>query len=138
MSLMCYNFNDTATQQNKLILQNPNELLNWIAEMFFLYSISNFQLCRKNQTELLNKKLWLFDIFSTYDRIRLIIKPWKKPEGLLNKPVFKMMIESVMLYVMMFSGVHFNAICEKYTPYLQPFCIRELMDVSSFIQNAYN
>ncbi|CAG2203320.1 GTF3C1 [Mytilus edulis] len=66
---------------------------------------------------------------STYDRIRLILKPWKKPEGLLNKPVFKMMIESVMLYVMMFSGVHFNAICEKYTPYLQPFCIRELMDV---------
>jgi hypothetical protein len=56
-----------------------------------------------------------------------------KPEGLLNKPVFKMMIESLMLYVMTFSGANLNNICEKYSPYLQTFSVRELLDVSSYI-----
>ena len=72
-------------------------------------------------------------IFSTYEKVRLILMPWKKPEGLLNKPVFKMMIESLMLYVMTFSGANLNNICEKYSPYLQTFSVRELLDVSSYI-----
>jgi len=70
------------------------------------------------------------DIFSTYDRVRLIIQPWRKPEGGINKPIFKMMLESVMLFLMMNPGSDEETLFKRYRPYLQPMVLRNILNVS--------
>lgn len=66
---------------------------------------------------------------STYDKVRLVIQPWRKPEGGVNKPILKMMMESLMLYLMMHPGSTEDALCKRYTPYLQPMVIRNVLDI---------
>lgn len=68
--------------------------------------------------------------FSTYDKVRLLIQPWRKPEGSINKPILKMMMESVMLYLMMKPGSPEDSLVHRYEPYLQPMILRNIVDVS--------
>ncbi|XP_048252917.1 general transcription factor 3C polypeptide 1-like isoform X1 [Haliotis rufescens] len=66
---------------------------------------------------------------SSYEKVRLIARPWRKPEGHLNKWLLKFMLESVMLYIMSNPGVRNTAIYQKYTPYLQPVVVQELVEM---------
>ncbi|XP_074646266.1 general transcription factor 3C polypeptide 1-like [Tubulanus polymorphus] len=66
---------------------------------------------------------------SGYDRVRFIARPWMKPEGLINKPTLKMMLEGLMMYIMSNPGIKFGDLCEKLNPILQPMCIIELVEV---------
>ncbi|XP_053377869.1 uncharacterized protein LOC128547945 [Mercenaria mercenaria] len=66
---------------------------------------------------------------STYDKVRLIIQPWRKPEGGINKPILKMMLESVLLFIMMNPGSPEDALVKRYAPYLQPMILRNIVDV---------
>lgn len=66
---------------------------------------------------------------STYDKVRLVIQPWRKPEGGINRPILKMMMESILLYLMMNPGCKEEAICQRYSPYLQPMVIRNIVDI---------
>ena len=68
--------------------------------------------------------------FSTYDKVRLIIQPWRKPEGGINKPILKMMLESVMLFLMMKPGSTENTLQDRYLPYLQPMVLQIVVKVS--------
>ena len=67
---------------------------------------------------------------STYERIRLQILPWKKPEGYLNKPVFSLMLHSLILYVISNPGITFGNLSGRFQPYLLPFHLLELLLVS--------
>nr|XP_022298203.1 general transcription factor 3C polypeptide 1-like [Crassostrea virginica] len=64
---------------------------------------------------------------STYERIRLQILPWKKPEGYLNKPVFSLMLHSLLLYVISNPGITFGNLSGRFQPYLLPFHLLELL-----------
>ncbi|XP_046584919.1 general transcription factor 3C polypeptide 1-like [Haliotis rubra] len=66
---------------------------------------------------------------SSYEKVRLIARPWRKPEGHLNKWLLKFMLESVMLYIMSNPGVRNTVIYQKYTPYLQPVVVQELVEM---------
>lgn len=66
---------------------------------------------------------------STYDRIRLQIFPWKKPEGYLNRPVYSQMLQSMLLYVISNPGISFKNISGRFLPYLLPFHVIELLKV---------
>lgn len=70
-----------------------------------------------------------FCLFSTYDRIRLQIFPWKKPEGYLNRPVYSQMLQSMLLYVISNPGISFKNISGRFLPYLLPFHVIELLKV---------
>ncbi|XP_060590101.1 general transcription factor 3C polypeptide 1-like [Ruditapes philippinarum] len=74
---------------------------------------------------------------STYDKVRLVIQPWRKPEGGINKGILKMMLESVMLYLMMNPGSPEDALVRRYSPYLQPMILRNIVDVLEDIGCVY-
>lgn len=66
---------------------------------------------------------------STYEKVRALCRPWKKPEGLLNRNTLKMMLESLMFFIMSRPGVSEETIFTKYNPMLQPMPIRELLEL---------
>ncbi|OWF42516.1 general transcription factor 3C polypeptide 1-like [Mizuhopecten yessoensis] len=66
---------------------------------------------------------------STYQRVRLLCSPWRKPEGSINKHVFKTMMESMMLKIMASPGISLQTLCENYTPYNQPFLKLQLLEI---------
>lgn len=65
----------------------------------------------------------------TYMRVRLIPRPWKTPEGTVNRPVLKMMLEGVLMFIMNQPGVTLKTLYDKYSPILQPVAALELVDV---------
>ncbi|GAB1609803.1 general transcription factor 3C polypeptide 1-like [Argonauta hians] len=64
---------------------------------------------------------------STYKKVRVLCRPWRKPEGLLNRNVLKMMLESLLFFIMSKPGVSEETIFAKYNPVLQPVPIKELL-----------
>ncbi|XP_014767991.1 general transcription factor 3C polypeptide 1 [Octopus bimaculoides] len=64
---------------------------------------------------------------STYKKVRVLCRPWRKPEGLLNRNVLKMMLESLMFFIMSKPGVSEETIFAKYNPVLQPVPVKELL-----------
>ncbi|KAL4226792.1 General transcription factor 3C polypeptide 1 [Mactra antiquata] len=66
---------------------------------------------------------------STYDKVRLVIQPWRKPEGGINRDILKMMMESVMLFLMMNPGCPETELNKRYSPYIQPVVLRNLVDI---------
>ncbi|XP_052781607.1 general transcription factor 3C polypeptide 1-like isoform X3 [Mya arenaria] len=72
---------------------------------------------------------------STYDKVHLVLMPWRKPEGGINRPVLKMMLESVLLYLMTQPGCLFSALVKRYLPYLQPMVLHNIIDVRKCLQS---
>ncbi|XP_060070879.1 general transcription factor 3C polypeptide 1-like [Ylistrum balloti] len=66
---------------------------------------------------------------STYQRVRLICSPWRKPEGNLNKPLFKTMVESMMFKIMASPGISFQTLCDNYTPFNPPFLKQQILQI---------
>ncbi|CAH1784137.1 unnamed protein product, partial [Owenia fusiformis] len=64
-----------------------------------------------------------------YRPIQLVSRPWIKPEGTLNKPTFKIMIEAVLLFIMTSPGCTSDAINARFNPSLQPIAITELTEI---------
>ena len=67
--------------------------------------------------------------FSNYRKVRLVARPWKTPEGTVNRPTLKMMLEAVMMYIMTNPGVTRADIVAKYNPLLHPVLLMELTQV---------
>lgn len=63
-------------------------------------------------------------------KVRLVPRPWRTPDGAVNRPVLRMMLEGVLTYVMASPGVSLRALETKYNPILQPVCLHELLEVS--------
>ncbi|XP_033745505.1 general transcription factor 3C polypeptide 1-like [Pecten maximus] len=66
---------------------------------------------------------------STYQRVRLLCSPLRKPEGNINKPLFKTMVESMMQKIMASPGISFQTLCENYTPYNPPFLKLQILEI---------
>ncbi|KAL5014633.1 hypothetical protein ScPMuIL_008903 [Solemya velum] len=66
---------------------------------------------------------------STYEKVRFVSRPWRKPEGRINKPVLKVMLESVLLWVMSNPGCTDDTVYKRYMPHLQPGMIRDIIDI---------
>ena len=64
-----------------------------------------------------------------YARVELVVRPWRKPDGNLNRPVLYMMMRSILMYVMSFPGAPFKAVANKLSPTVQPIAVRELLDM---------
>ncbi|KAK6176997.1 hypothetical protein SNE40_015192 [Patella caerulea] len=69
------------------------------------------------------------DASSDFEKVRLICRPWRKPEGHLNRSSFSSMLESVLLFVMANPSCIRKAIEDKFGPYLKPVALLELLEV---------
>lgn len=67
--------------------------------------------------------------FSNYRKVRLVARPWKTPEGTVNRPTLKMMLEAVMMFIMTKPGVTRGDLITKYNPLLHPVPLMELTEV---------
>ena len=47
----------------------------------------------------------------------------------MNKPVLKMMMESVMLFLMLKPGSSLTALYNRYGPYIQPMVLKNIVEV---------
>ena len=72
---------------------------------------------------------------SMYEKIRLICRPWKKPEGSLNRPMLKLLLESHLTYIMTNPGVSEADIIRKFSPHLQPIVVKEVIEVCMYIDH---
>ena len=61
----------------------------------------------------------------------MIPRPWKTPEGTVNRPVLRMMTEGVLLHIMCNPGITLQSLYNKYHNILQPMQVRELVEVGS-------
>jgi len=64
-----------------------------------------------------------------YVKVRLVSRPWKTPEGTVNRPSLRMMLESVMAYIMNHPGATIDVLSTKYNPVLDTVPIYELVQV---------
>lgn len=61
--------------------------------------------------------------------ICIIPRPWRYIDGLLNRPVLKKMLESIMLYLKTNPNSSFNSISSHFCPVLQPIMTLELLEM---------
>ncbi|KAL3851905.1 hypothetical protein ACJMK2_015600 [Sinanodonta woodiana] len=66
---------------------------------------------------------------STYETVRHIMLPWKKPEGVLNRPIMRMMLESLMLYIMAKPGISETKLFSRFCPHFQPATVCNLIEM---------
>ncbi|KAI0233755.1 hypothetical protein LSAT2_016022 [Lamellibrachia satsuma] len=64
-----------------------------------------------------------------YRKVRLVARPWKTPEGTVNRPTLKMMLEAVMMFIMTKPGVTRGDLITKYNPLLHPVPLMELTEM---------
>ena len=64
-----------------------------------------------------------------YQKIRIIARPWRTPDGAVNRPILRMMLEGILTYIMTNPGLTHNQLVEKYNPILQPVCLTEILEV---------
>ena len=67
---------------------------------------------------------------STYKAVKLIPRPWKTPEGTVNHVSLKTLLTGVMMHIMENPGVTGDMLLQKYTNYLQPVPLFELIEVT--------
>lgn len=60
----------------------------------------------------------------------MLSRPWKTPEGTVNRPVLKMMMTGVLMHVMTVPGVTLEDLSEKYNPILQPVTLMDILEVA--------
>ncbi|CAF0999107.1 unnamed protein product [Brachionus calyciflorus] len=61
--------------------------------------------------------------------ICIIPRPWRYIDGILNRPVLKKMLESIILYLKSNPNVSFNSISSHFCPVLQPIMTLELLEM---------
>ncbi|XP_064607189.1 general transcription factor 3C polypeptide 1-like [Liolophura sinensis] len=66
---------------------------------------------------------------STYDRVVFVPRPWRKPEGWMNRDLFLVFIKVVGSFVMLNPGTTQKAVLDKFIPILQPVSTLELLEV---------
>ncbi|XP_023932259.1 general transcription factor 3C polypeptide 1 isoform X3 [Lingula anatina] len=64
-----------------------------------------------------------------FDPVHLMSRPWKKPEGGLNRTMFKRIIEGIMLYILSHPGSIREDIYKHFNPILQPVVALELLEI---------
>ena len=66
---------------------------------------------------------------STYRPVRVVPRPWRAPEGTVNRSSLRMMLEAVAHALIEAPGLTRSGLVAKYDPVLQPVSILELIEV---------
>ncbi len=74
----------------------------------------------QNESELLTKK---------FKTVCLIPRPWRYIDGLLNRPVLKQMLETIILHLKAFPNSTFESLSSHFSPILQPIMTLELIEM---------
>ncbi|XP_076298615.1 general transcription factor 3C polypeptide 1 isoform X2 [Lasioglossum baleicum] len=69
-----------------------------------------------------------FDL-TTKEEIKVVIKPWIRIDGVLNRRVLDRMLGAVLLYCLTHPGVALSKIQNRFLPALQPCHTRELVEI---------
>jgi hypothetical protein len=64
-----------------------------------------------------------------FRQVCLIPRPWRYIDGLLNRPVLKKMLESILSYLKSYPHSTFNSISSHFCPVLQPIMTLELLEM---------
>ncbi|XP_015608744.1 general transcription factor 3C polypeptide 1 [Cephus cinctus] len=67
--------------------------------------------------------------FNSAEEIKVVIRPWIRIDGVLNRRVLDRMMGSVLAYCMMHPGAFLTKIQSRFMPALQPFHTRELVEM---------
>jgi hypothetical protein len=62
-----------------------------------------------------------------FKQVCLIPRPWRYIDGLLNRPVLKQMLESILIYLKTYPNSTAESICDHFCPVLQPIMTLELL-----------
>lgn len=76
-----------------------------------------------------NKYIASFECFSTKQEIRVVIKPWIRIDGVLNRRVLDRMLGAVLSYCLTHPGIALTKVQNRFVPALQPCHTRELVEV---------
>lgn len=68
--------------------------------------------------------------FSNKQEIKVVIKPWIRVDGVLNRRVLDRMLGSILSYCLTHPGISLSKIQNRFVPALQPYHTRELVEVS--------
>lgn len=69
--------------------------------------------------------------YSTAEEIRVVVRPWIRVDGDLNRRVLDRMLGGVLAYCLIHPGVYLTKVQEKFAPAIQPFHTKELVEVTS-------
>lgn len=75
-----------------------------------------------------NKKMFL--CCSSAEKIKVVIKPWIRVDGVLNQRVLDRMLGAVLSYCVKHPGAYLSKVQARFAPALQPFHCRELVEVT--------
>ena len=69
-------------------------------------------------------------IFSTAEELQVIIKPWIRIDGALNRRVLDRMLGAILCYCIEQPSVSLAKVQKRFVPVLQTFHTRELVEVN--------
>ncbi|XP_014614359.1 PREDICTED: general transcription factor 3C polypeptide 1 [Polistes canadensis] len=118
--------NGTEEQENATIISNSDE------------SEKEPNVCATKRLQ--RKRISLLpqkDIFTsakkldltTAEEIRVVMKPWIRIDGVLNRRVLDRMLGAVLTYCLTHPGVTLVKVQNRFSPVLQPFHTRELIEI---------
>lgn len=67
--------------------------------------------------------------FRDAEEIKVLIRPWIRIDGVLNRRVLDQMLGAVLGYTLLRPGLTMAKIQDRFIPALQPFHTRELVEV---------
>ncbi|XP_011862964.1 PREDICTED: general transcription factor 3C polypeptide 1-like [Vollenhovia emeryi] len=67
--------------------------------------------------------------FSHSEEIKVLIKPWIRIDGVLNRKVLDRMLGAVLSYCLLHPGLTMSKVQSRFVPALQPFHTRELLEM---------
>lgn len=67
--------------------------------------------------------------FTTAEEIKVVIKPWIRIDGVLNRKVLDRMLGAVLSYCLLHPGLTMAKVQSRFVPALQPFHTRELVEI---------
>ena len=66
------------------------------------------------------------------EKIDIAIKPWVRVDGSLNRRVLDRLLGAVLGHSMCTPGGSLKSLADRFCPALQPFQVRELLEVSFY------
>ncbi|KAL0120525.1 hypothetical protein PUN28_008329 [Cardiocondyla obscurior] len=67
--------------------------------------------------------------FTTAEEVKVVIKPWIRIDGVLNRKVLDRMLGAILNYCLLHPGLTMSKVQSRFIPALQPFHTRELLEM---------
>ena len=83
--------------------------------------------------EFIQIRVLSFTIFSDRVDLLVLVKPWVRIDGSLNRRVLDRMLGSVLSHILQKPGNSLRELADRFHPAIQPFHVRELVEVRVFL-----